>query len=466
MSYRFPLLIVASLLIALPAFATPKDYYRDVDGDGYGDDTIKVTVASAPAGYVDKGGDCMPKNPSVNPGVTENADLAGDGIDNDCDGSDLGLPVIAKDALAKYKSQNSGLTTLGIQRTYLYAMMTDGVTVNDTDGTFDVDQTAHAGKMLCNVSVRSANLPLQMATEQQCEQTAGLMRRGSGSGVMSSKKLKEELAARDTRLDTLEATVTTYGTDIGQMQAEIEILQSNAVEMAEAIEDNTATNDAQDQSLREILGYTVVNSDGDVVERHKGLIQEEREIRARKDSSMQNQIDDRGLSVMASVGGIGAYNRAYESAKTGNLARESLYGGGTLGGAVIGRGGYNHFGVFGDVALVSDGSAFNLGMEYTHALDTEQILRVGGFIGGGSHESGGKPPVKSNVLGRYGLIGFEGVAAIPNDTLAGGEVVLRIGGGLESFGTLYTTDEDKTKANQRFGGVAMIQLQVRGGLSY
>ncbi|MFZ5562955.1 MAG: PilC/PilY family type IV pilus protein [Thermodesulfobacteriota bacterium] len=56
-------------------------YYKDSDGDGYGD---PGHTASAPAtGYVTLSGDCDDDNPAINPGATEVCD----GIDNNCDGA-------------------------------------------------------------------------------------------------------------------------------------------------------------------------------------------------------------------------------------------------------------------------------------------------------------------------------------------------------------------------------------------
>ena len=56
-------------------------YYRDTDGDGYGDPDH---TASAPAdGFVTLSGDCDDTNPAINPGATEVCD----GIDNNCDGA-------------------------------------------------------------------------------------------------------------------------------------------------------------------------------------------------------------------------------------------------------------------------------------------------------------------------------------------------------------------------------------------
>jgi N-acetylneuraminic acid mutarotase len=57
-------------------------FFRDVDGDGYGDPKVSVQASSAPAGYVSNGWDCVDSDPKINPKATEVCD----GKDNDCDG--------------------------------------------------------------------------------------------------------------------------------------------------------------------------------------------------------------------------------------------------------------------------------------------------------------------------------------------------------------------------------------------
>jgi hypothetical protein len=66
-------------------------YFEDLDGDNYGNSSVSVTACSAPLGYVIQGGDCDETNPSINPGAT---DIIGNGIDEDCSGSDATNPLI------------------------------------------------------------------------------------------------------------------------------------------------------------------------------------------------------------------------------------------------------------------------------------------------------------------------------------------------------------------------------------
>jgi hypothetical protein len=61
---------------------TKVTYYRDVDGDGYGNAARISKRLRKTAGYVTNNTDCDDTKASVYPGATE----ISDGIDNDCDG--------------------------------------------------------------------------------------------------------------------------------------------------------------------------------------------------------------------------------------------------------------------------------------------------------------------------------------------------------------------------------------------
>ncbi|HEX5657539.1 MAG TPA: hypothetical protein VFX59_10110 [Polyangiales bacterium] len=63
-------------------------YFRDLDGDGYGDPEAKVTSCTQPAGYVLNGDDCYDDNERAHPAATgQFLQDRGDGsFDYDCDG--------------------------------------------------------------------------------------------------------------------------------------------------------------------------------------------------------------------------------------------------------------------------------------------------------------------------------------------------------------------------------------------
>jgi hypothetical protein len=57
-------------------------FYRDADGDGFGNPSLTTQACSAPAGYVANNTDCNDANAAVYPGATEVCN----GVDDDCDG--------------------------------------------------------------------------------------------------------------------------------------------------------------------------------------------------------------------------------------------------------------------------------------------------------------------------------------------------------------------------------------------
>ena len=87
--YNFALSSTASNWLGIAPFSSGStcrapaiSYYRDIDGDGYGD-ALKDSLATAqPAGYVLDKTDCDDSNSNVHPGATEICD----GKDNNCDG--------------------------------------------------------------------------------------------------------------------------------------------------------------------------------------------------------------------------------------------------------------------------------------------------------------------------------------------------------------------------------------------
>jgi len=59
----------------------PKRFYRDGDGDGYGDPSESTLACSSPSGYVADNNDCHDGDSSVHSGAPEEC---GDGVDSNC----------------------------------------------------------------------------------------------------------------------------------------------------------------------------------------------------------------------------------------------------------------------------------------------------------------------------------------------------------------------------------------------
>ncbi|MBK9371854.1 MAG: VCBS repeat-containing protein [Deltaproteobacteria bacterium] len=118
-------------------------YYKDADGDTYGDPGSTTTSCSLPTGYVTDSSDCEDGAATAYPGSTA-TETPKDGVDQDCDGEDLctdlncdGLPDVVlaqhytgsvyKGSLYLYMNQGSGkfssakVTTLSSSGSYGWA---------------------------------------------------------------------------------------------------------------------------------------------------------------------------------------------------------------------------------------------------------------------------------------------------------------------------------------------------------
>jgi hypothetical protein len=70
-------------------------YYRDADGDGFGNPAESTTATSQPSGYVANAGDCNDSNAAIKPGATEVCNS----VDDNCDGNtDEGCATYYQDA--------------------------------------------------------------------------------------------------------------------------------------------------------------------------------------------------------------------------------------------------------------------------------------------------------------------------------------------------------------------------------
>ena len=107
-------------------------YYKDLDGDGFGNPLATVSRCSQPLGWVTISGDCNDNNSAINPNATEICD----GIDNDCDGLiDEGCntsPSIIIDDVTVNESQGSATLTVTLSNSSNVATK---ITYKTIDGT-------------------------------------------------------------------------------------------------------------------------------------------------------------------------------------------------------------------------------------------------------------------------------------------------------------------------------------------
>ena len=69
-------------------------WYRDRDNDGYGDPATSLESIEQPSGYVANNTDCDDTSADINPGERE---TCGDGVDQDCSGSDISCDDVDND---------------------------------------------------------------------------------------------------------------------------------------------------------------------------------------------------------------------------------------------------------------------------------------------------------------------------------------------------------------------------------
>lgn len=165
-----------------PSVSGATVWYLDADRDGFGAAGAYQSACSRPTGYVDDSSDCDDGAASVNPDATE---IGGNGIDEDCDGSDWGRFI---DEQFEAGTAGSAIAGNGCWTCF------DG----GCDETFSAD-LAHAG-------VQSLYTPGTTAASLYCgadgfgadfELSAWFYDDGSSSGSGPEFRLSFEAAARD-----------------------------------------------------------------------------------------------------------------------------------------------------------------------------------------------------------------------------------------------------------------------------
>ncbi|MBT8233670.1 MAG: choice-of-anchor B family protein [Saprospiraceae bacterium] len=114
-------------IIKVQQCASPTTYYKDADGDGYGDYNIFETSCSEPNGYVINNSDCDDDDDASYPGAPELCD----GKDNDCDGlTDQNDPDVVYNT---YYLDNDNDGYGDASMTTLACLPPTGYVIDDTD---------------------------------------------------------------------------------------------------------------------------------------------------------------------------------------------------------------------------------------------------------------------------------------------------------------------------------------------
>ena len=127
---------------------TFNNYFTDADGDNYGTGTAQSLCANPGAGYATAAGDCDDTNSAIKPGAT---DVCGNGIDEDCSGSDLSCSSSGFDASVPVL--NIGTFNTGSQ---------SNVSVNLANGTNTVENPGIGLELWYNFVAQSNAVRIQL----------------------------------------------------------------------------------------------------------------------------------------------------------------------------------------------------------------------------------------------------------------------------------------------------------------
>lgn len=162
-------------------------YFRDADGDGYGNPAVTILACSLPAGYVSTSADCNDANPAINPGRPELCNS----IDDNCSGS-----IDETFSFSTYYRDADGDTYGNPAITILACSLPAGYVTNNTDCN-DANAAINPGRTeLCNSLDDNCNGSIDETFPTKgnactvgvgaCQRTGSLVCNGTGTGVICS----------------------------------------------------------------------------------------------------------------------------------------------------------------------------------------------------------------------------------------------------------------------------------------
>ena len=157
--------------IEIAAVSAPANtYYRDADGDSYGNAAVTTTATSPPAGYVINNTDCNDADATVHPGATELCD----GKDNNCNGTTdencPAIPSLSINTVSVYESQGTANLTVTLSRTTTSAVSVGYRTANGTANS-PKDYTSKNGTLTIPANSLTGNISVAIVRDNKNEGT-------------------------------------------------------------------------------------------------------------------------------------------------------------------------------------------------------------------------------------------------------------------------------------------------------
>ncbi len=162
----------ASVTATFTVTGAATTYYRDSDGDTYGNSAVTATscAGGAPAGFVANATDCNDANAAVHPGAVE---VCGDGIDNNCSGAiDEGCAPFTVSMTAAGAAGSPARPTVGVPYVVRVACSAAGSALTGEQLAVHFD----AARLALVDVVRVAGSPFTLETAREIDNAAGTLR--------------------------------------------------------------------------------------------------------------------------------------------------------------------------------------------------------------------------------------------------------------------------------------------------